>query len=266
MKDLLKISVILFLVLISGCKVEEIVDPGNIYEAYTVVQAEMHAGENFPAVRFTKTLPLGVSYDIKNSELKNVTAYIRKDEVKVIPLIYDIDGLYRPKYSFNVAEGDIYELFAKTEGKFIYAKTIIPYKPEVISTEYNVSDYYLDADVSTKSNEVYGALWIITSSPIEKASDFFSITEESYNSNTRVIVRTSSIPENYRTQFYSNYRNIQIFAFDKSFRDYFYSKSLGQEINDPFVQGGGNVQWNVQGDKVIGMFIGVTPGDIIRVN
>jgi hypothetical protein len=266
MKDLLKIYVILFFILLSGCKVEEIVDPGEIYEAYTVVQAEVQAGENFPAVRFTKTLPLGVSYDIKNSELKNVTAYIRKNEVQVIPLIYDIDGLYRPKYSFTVAEGEIYELFAKTEGKFIYAKTIIPYKPEVISAEYNASDYYLDADVSTKSGEVYGALWIITTSPLEKAGDFFSITEDSYNSVTKIIVRTSSIPEKYRTQFYSNYRNIQVFAFDKSFRDYFYTKSLSQEINDPFIQGGGNVQWNVQGDKVIGMFIGITPGDIIKVN
>lgn len=266
MKDLLKIYVILFFILLSGCKVEEIVDPGEIYEAYTVIQAEVQAGENFPAVRFTKTLPLGVSYDIKNSELKNVTAYIRKNEVQVIPLIYDIDGLYRPKYSFTVAEGEIYELFAKTEGKFIYAKTIIPYKPEVISAEYNASDYYLDADVSTKSGEVYGALWIITTSPLEKAGDFFSITEDSYNSVTKIIVRTSSIPEKYRTQFYSNYRNIQVFAFDKSFRDYFYTKSLSQEINDPFIQGGGNVQWNVQGDKVIGMFIGITPGDIIKVN
>ncbi len=266
MKDLLKIYVILFFILLSGCKVEEIVDPGEIYEAYTVIQAEVQAGENFPAVRFTKTLPLGVSYDIKNSELKNVTAYIRKNEVQVIPLIYDIDGLYRPKYSFSVAEGEIYELFAKTEGKFIYAKTIIPYKPEVISAEYNASDYYLDADVSTKSGEVYGALWIITTSPLEKAGDFFSITEDSYNSVTKIIVRTSSIPEKYRTQFYSNYRNIQVFAFDKSFRDYFYTKSLSQEINDPFIQGGGNVQWNVQGDKVIGMFIGITPGDIIKVN
>jgi hypothetical protein len=59
---------------------------------------------------------------------------------------------------------------------------------------------------------------------------------------------------------------IQVFALDKSFKDYFRTRNSSQQLNDPFIQGtGGAVEWNVQGDKVIGLFIGVAPGDIIEV-
>lgn len=266
MKNLVKVFTIISLALLSACKVEETVDPGEIYVEYTVVQAEIRPGEFFPEVRFTKTLPLGRSYNIKEAELKNVTAYIRKNEVQDIPLIYDVDGLYKLKYGFTVSEGETYELFAKTGNKFIYAKTILPYKPEVTSTEYNKSDYYLDADVNTRSGEVYAALWIITSSPPDKATDFFSVMDAANDPASEISVRTSSIPEKYQTQFYSGRRGIQVFAFDKSFKEYFYTKSSSREIDDPFIQGGGRVLWNVQGDKVIGMFIGVTPGDILPAN
>ena len=76
-------------------------------------------------------------------------------------------------------------------------------------------------------------------------------------------VRTSSLPEEYRITVYSDNRYIQVVAFDKSFRNYFYSRTSGSEITDPFIQGGGAIEWNMQGDKVIGMFIGVARGDII---
>ena len=74
------------------------------------------------------------------------------------------------------------------------------------------------------------------------------------------------MPEEYRNQNYSGRRYIQVVAFDKSFRDYFYSRTSGNEINDPFIQGGGVIEWNMQGENVIGMFVGVAKGDIIQVN
>jgi hypothetical protein len=266
MNHFIKIFLLIIFIFFTGCEVEEIVNPNDVYVEYTVVQAEIQPGKVFPAVRFTKTLPLGVPYDIKKSELKDVTVYIKKNEVQVIPLIYDVDGLYKPTYRFYVLEGETYELFAETNDKYIYAKTIIPYTPSISSTNYNTSDFYLNAELQTKSNEVYGAIWIIPGNPPDKAEDFFSVSNTSYNPGTEIIVRTSSFPDKYRSQIYDDSRHIQVFAFDKSFREYFYSRTSGQQINDPFVQGGGSVEWNVQGDKVIGMFIGVTPGDIIKVN
>jgi len=266
MKTFVNISLTFSILALASCESEEILSPEEVFVEYTVVQAEIHPNEIFPAVRITKTLPLGVPYDIQKAELKNVTAYLIKNEIQVIPLLYTSDGLYKPRYELYVQQGEIYELYAERDGKFIYGRTTIPYKPEVTAVNYNSSDYFLNADIRTKFDEVYGALWIISGYPPANADDFYTVTSPSSSTNSYITVRTSSIPEEYRAPAYSESRYIQVFTFDKSFRDYFYSRTSGQEITDPFIQGGGKVEWNMQGDKVIGMFIGVTPGDIIKVD
>jgi len=261
-----KIFLILSVLILVACEREEILSPEVGFEEYTVVQAEIQPGKIFPYVRITKTLPLGVPYDIKQAELKNVTAYLVKNYVQVIPLVYSNDGLYMPKYELYVNEGDTYEIYAEREGKFIYGKTTIPHKPDVTAVSYNEGGYYFEANVRTESSVVYSAIWIVTGIPPAIAEDYFSVTIPSTTPNNMVAVRTSSIPEEYREPIYSGNRYIQVFSFDNSFRKYFYSRTSGQEINDPFIQGGGAVEWNMQGENVIGMFIGVTPGDVINVN
>ncbi|HEY7750983.1 MAG TPA: hypothetical protein VH917_01735, partial [Ignavibacteriaceae bacterium] len=159
MKTILKIFLILIFIKLTGCESEEIISTDVVYEEYTVVQAEIRAYENFPGVRFTKTLPLGVPYRIEDAELIDVTAYIKRNGVQIIPLIYNADGLYTTLYDIFVSEGETYELFADYKGKFIYSKTIIPFRPEITGLDYNTSEYYLSADVNAKPNEVYAALW-----------------------------------------------------------------------------------------------------------
>ena len=251
--------------LVTSCKVEDIVDAEDVYVGYTVVQAEIQPDKFFPPVRFTKTLPLSIAYDIKKSELKNVTAYIKRNGVQVIPLNYTVDGLYKPKYDFNVEQGETYELFAETEGKYIYAETIIPNRPDVNSTNYDRIDFYLEANINTKENEVYGAIWIAAGAFPAQSEDFYSISNSTYIPGTNIVVRTPALPEKYKIPGYSGNIFIQVYAFDSAFKDYFYSRSSGQEVNDPFIQNGGAISGNVKGDKVIGMFIGVTPGELINV-
>ena len=258
-------SVIFFLILIS-CESEEIISPEAEFEEYTVVQAEIQPDKFFPAVRFTKTLPLGIPFDIKQAELKDVTAYIVKNEIQVIPLIYSGDGLYKPRYQFLVDEGEIYELYANNEGKFIYGKTIVPYRPVVTSVNYHVNGHYLEANTLTETNVVYAALWIVSTTPPVKAEDFFSVSTPPENNNNEVSVRTAEIPEKYRSSAYAGQRYIQVFAFDQSYRKYFYSRTSGQQVNNPYVQGGGTIEWNMQGERVIGMFIGLTRDLIRNVN
>jgi len=262
------IIVLISLVLISlvcGCESEKIVNVDLVYEEYTVVQAELIPGKHFPGVRFTKTLPLGVPYNIKDAEIVNITAYIRINGVQVIPLIYTENGLYKPRYDFYIDEGDRYELFAEHDEKYIYSITKIPFKPEVTSTNYDRNDYHLYANVNVQTDEVYAALWVVTVGNAIKAENFFSVSSPG-NQNFTVRVRTSPVPEEYLSGIYSGTRMIQVFALDKAFKDYFYTRNSGQQLNDPYIQGtGGAVEWNVQGDKVIGLFIGVTPGDIIEI-
>lgn len=262
--QLIKILLTIFLLCFTACKSEEILGPDETYEEYTVVQGVIEAGRYFPAVRFTKTLPLGVPYDIKKAELKNVVVYVVKNEAQVIPLIYNSDGLYKPLYDFYTQEGETYELFAESNGNYIYGKTIVPYIPAVSEAYYQGSEFYLAADVLTRANEVYCALWTIFGNPPVEANDFYSVTNPSSIPNYSTSVRTTSIPNTYRSPSYSGSRYIQVFSFDQSFRKYFYSRTSGSDINDPFIHGGGSIEWNMQGDKVIGMFIGYAVGEKIN--
>ena len=266
MKNFQKYYWLTIILFFTGCQTEEILGPEDTYEEYTVVQAEIIAGKNFPSVRITKTLPLGIPYDINKAELKNITAYLVKNEVQVIPLVYAGEGLYKPLYDFYVEEGETYELFAESNKKFIYGKTVIPYKPQINTVSYNGADYSLTAEVRAKLNEVYGALWIVSGAQPGTAEDFYSVTTPATTPYGTVGVRTSSLPDLYRSPVYSDNRYIQVYSFDKSFRNYFYSRTSGSEINDPFIQGGGAIEWNMQGDRVIGMFIGLAKGDILKVN
>jgi hypothetical protein len=235
-----------------------------VHKEYTVVQAELKDGYLFPGVRFTKTLPIVVPYSLESAELKNITAYIKIDNVQVIPLIYTYEGLYKPSYEFYVRAGQTYELFADREGTFIYGKTTIPQRPTLTQTHYNLNNYSLEAYVRSYEKEVYAALWSINATTLIKAEDFFSVAVPSVISPVSTVqVRTSAIPDEYRSAAYNDSRFIQVFSFDESFKAYFNSRTSAQGIGDPFTQGGGSVEWNIQGDNVIGMFIGV--GDGFRI-
>lgn len=258
MNLLVKIFVVVIILAFYGCENEEIITPEANYEEYIVVQSEIQANRYFPTVRFTKTLPLGVPFRIEDAELKNVVAYIKRNGVQIIPLIYTNQGLYQPLEDFFVVEGETYELFAMYNDTYIHSITRIPYKPELTDVYYNSSDHNLNATVTSKEGEVYAALWIVTATPPVKADDYFAVT--SAIPGTDVIATTSTIPEEYRGGNYSGLRYIQVNSFDQSFKEYFNSRTAGNQINDPYVQGGGEIIWNVHGDKVIGMFIGVSKG------
>jgi hypothetical protein len=257
MKKTVEILSVLIIFLFTACENEEIISVDVVHDEYTVVQAEIHPGEIFPAVRFTKTLPLGIPYTIEAAEIKNVTAYIRKNGEQIIPLHYITDGLYKPLYEFYVQEGEMYELFADREGTYIYSITKIPHTPVITNTAYNTNEFYLNANVVQSDDQVYAALWRVSAAPPITADDFFSVASGIPLAN--LLVRTSPLPEQYRTNTYVNTRYILVYAFDKSFKEYFNTRTAGNDINDPFVQGGSEIIWNVQGDKVIGLFIGVTP-------
>lgn len=260
MKKHLHIIFILSALIFSSCENEEIVNVNNVFIEKTVVQAEIHPDVKFSGVRFTKTLPLGVPYNIENAEIKNVTAYLRINNVQIVPLLYDKEGWYKPLYILRPAQGDTYELFATRDETFIYAKTVIPFQPDAVQANYNSGDFFLDAQVIAKENEVYAALWVITEAIAVKSEDYYSVSQNTPGSATTV--RTAVLPEEYRASIYNSSRFIQVFAFDKSYQPYFNSRSSGDEVNDPFIQGGGEVIWNVQGDNTIGMFIGVTAGNL----
>jgi hypothetical protein len=267
MNKLKKIILLISLLIFTGCENEHVVEVEIAFTEYTVVQAELRENEFFPGVRFTKTLPLGIPYSIEIAEIKDITAYIRINGVQIIPLFYNFEGLYNSIHEFRVSPGSTYELFAKRGDTFIYSKTHIPLRPTVDQTRFNLNNNAIEANVFSFENEVYAAIWKISTSIEIRADDFYSVSvPESIFQNSTVLVRTASIPEEYLSSAYNGNRYIQVYSFDKSFKAYFNSRTSGGSIDDPFIQGGGSLEWNVQGNNVIGLFIGVGVGTPIFIN
>lgn len=266
MKKINYINLLLFIFLL-GCENEELVNPKILYDELLVVQCEINPNQIFPGVKLTKTLPVGNSFTIEKAEIKDATIYLKIDSVQIIPLHYTSEGMYKPLYDFTVKERQVYELFGESRAISFYAKSIIPNKPVVNSTSYNYVEHYAIANTKITKDEVYAALWAIGSGGIQTSDEFYNITNTLNNpAIINAEVRSASYPENYLTPTYNGLRYVQVCAFDISFEKYFKTFKQGGTINNPYVQGSGATSWNVIGDKVIGLFIGVARGDFIWVN
>ena len=234
-----------------------------------VVQAELIGNQNFEGVTITKTLSINETFDIKKAEIRNAVTYLKINGIQVVTLKYSENGLYKPLDDLWIVEGNTYELFARIDDELIYSLTQVPFKPEV--TNINVTDEeYLEANISAKESEVYGSVWAInTSANPNNAimdSDFHSIVSASEDNINTALCRTSILPEIYQTQYYKDYLFIQVYSFDPAYRDYFNTKLSNQPIQDSFAQGGGIINWNVHGNNTIGLFIGLTKSEMIKVN
>jgi len=257
--------IIPFIFFITSCEKSQIVESDVAGQSYIVVNSELNPWKLFAGVTFTKTLPVGVPYDIKAAELKDVKAYLKINGVQVIPLHYTNNGIYKPLYDELVIEkGNTYELFAEWGETVIYSSTKVPFPPEINSVSYDAGGKYLQANIKTHPDEVYGAIWVIGSGTAKDATfPNLSIPETSaFNTN----VNTSPVPEHYRGSEYNGKRNIQVYAFDKQYTAYFNSAKINVPVGNAFTQNGGTINWNVFGNNVIGMFIGVAKGNQKNVN
>lgn len=266
MKSSKIILLLSFSVLISSCEDTNIVNSNAQYVEYLVVRSELKANTEFDGVRITRTLPPDESYDINKAEIKNATVHLKVNGFQVIPLHHIREGIYKPLYDLTISPGYTYELLGNIGEKSIYGITRIPEIPNVRDVSFQ-SGTYLTANVASKPDEVYGAVWTITRNqdqPPEVSDNFFSIVPTVYKTNEpRVAVRTTNIPENLRTPLLRASTFIRVTAFDKSYLDYFKTKNNDRQVDNVFVSGGGAVGWNVRGEKVIGMFIGIAEGNLI---
>lgn len=269
MKNLFGLLIFAAVAFYSGCEDSEIVDVNVSYKEYFVVRGELFADSIFAGVTFTKTLPLDIAYDIKKAELKAVFAYMRVNGVQIIPLHYTSDGVYKPLYNVKFRSDVTYELFAKVSDKSIYASTYIPRIPRINNSAFH-SNEYVDVYITSRPNECYGSTFIISPSPqgyASRSADFHSIVEApNSNINELILSRTQEIPVQYRTNLYRSLTYIQVYSFDKAYSDYFKTRGNNDPITNTFIQGGDPIAWNVKGENVIGLFIGVNKSSIVRVN
>jgi hypothetical protein len=259
------VAVTLSIILFHGCENIDVVQTKIEYKEKIVVSAELVAESLFSGVTFTRTLPVGEPYDIRKAEIVNVNSYLRINFVKIVPLHYQADGVYKPASSLLVEPGDVYELFGNVNEKSFYSKTIIPGKLTINNAVLEAG--YVQASITSRGGEVYGGKWLVYSSvakeTIAVAKEFFSIIESSeLNTSGSLTVRTSEIPQLYLSSVYSDMINIEVCAFDKAYMNYYLTRSNQNVETNAFTQGGDEVAWNVYGDDAIGLFIGMGKGTI----
>ena len=244
---MIRISILILLaVLFSSCENSTDVSIDLPYQEYTVIDAQLIAYQVFEGVTITHTLPVGVQYNIQEAEIKDAIAYMVENGVRIIPLHYTSNGIYKPESDITIKAHSRYELYVTLDDKSIYSQTVVPDIPEIVSV-LDIDNNYLSAEVQAKPDEGYGAAWIISESGNSsvKANDFFSIEiPDHYPSD--VTVRTQDIPPPYNNPSYSGNLYIQVYAFDKAYRDYFITKTNSNPVNNTFTSGGGSFR-NSQG-------------------
>lgn len=266
MKNLFyKISLVLLL-LVFGCENVDPVETKLEFQENIVVRSELVLGVEYEGVTITRTLPIEEEYDIKVAEVQNARAYLKINGVQIVPLHYTVNGVYKPQYTLKFdIPGTTVELIGEVDDKSFYSKTTIPESPSVSRVAREES--YAIASVSSKENEVYGAIWSIYSQAsntyIDNSAGFKTISKSDKNSFS---VRTTDIPEEYLINPYRSSTYIQVYSFDETYFEYFNSKSNNQVVGNIFTQGGSSVEWNVFGEDVIGMFIGKAIGNMIKIN
>lgn len=270
MKKVLYIICISILISLIGCENVSVVNPDLNYKEYIVVRAELVAGEDFTGVKLTRTQPLNQQYDSSSAAItSNVTAYLKVNGVQVIPLHHAGNGIYLASARMPIISGYTYELFAEVGNTGIYSFTRIPQKPTVVSAQV-VNDSIFQANVQSETNAVYGAVWEIYNGSvgqvIDSAPDFKEIVQNTDVYKTEPIpVNTLALPTQYRSGNYSNLWYVRVYAYDTAYLKFFRTRNNNQPVSDVFSQGGDQVIWNVTGNNVIGMFIGVAKGNFVKV-
>jgi hypothetical protein len=269
MKNNFSIILIFIPLLLLSCDDVSVVNPQLTTKQYIVVRSELKAWTNFDGVSFTKTLPIEEAYDTNKAYLKNVIAYLKINDILIIPLHYQQGGVYKPYGNVFLKSGDKVELYADASGTSIYGKTKIPNQPTVTSSSY--SSKHIDVSIKSNPDEVYGAVWVIinpsTNSLIDMGTDFLEIINSSYDKSLPTTsVRTMDMPDQYISDGYKDYRFVRAYAFDQSYLKYFNTRKNNQPVSNAFVQGGDQIVWNVQGNNVIGLFIGSSSSSYVKTN
>lgn len=267
--SLKKIFIIFFssiIIFFSGCERIDVVEINLPYTEKVVVQGILEENKPLDGIVFTKTLPLNEVYSISKAELKDVVAYL-KSGVRVIPLKYDKNGIYKPLGTFIPQKQSTFELFAKWNDKNIYAKTYIPANPKIVNAYFltDGSGTYIEAEIQNQVGVVFGAKAVALegSMILFESEDFYSVTQPNLDPKATIKLRTPVIPIEILNSFRNNF-SIRVFAFDEQYQDYFKTKKFSLPIKDSFVQSGGDVEWNILGDG-IGLFIGFS-STTLKVN
>jgi hypothetical protein len=243
-----------------SCTEIGIIEEDIPFEGKYVVYGRLQGGTNSINISFTNTFAIDDSTNIEDAALKDLNPYLWSESQGIYPLIYAGEGHYFPVDDLEIKTGDWYELHAKIGKERIFAETYIP--PAPVPEEIELIDDYISCKITAEPNSVYGVKYSVyprnnfSRQFIENS--FYEISDPLNNGNEFVTVRTGSLPNEYLTNLEGYRIDLEIYAFDQEYKAYYNSRQNNKPVENIFSEGGGSVFWNVQGENVIGTFIGYT--------
>ena len=258
-----KLIIGLLLLIIASCEDIGLIEEDLPYVRLYEVDGLISPGDKDFEIRFTQTLPLNEKYDINKAALTDVNAYIWSDTQGIIPLKHVGEGRYRnaknKSNKLQIQSNTYYELFADINGTRIYSKTKVPSKPEIISAK--IIQNHIECEISGKEGEVYSCIYVLIENfnigaprVVEREKEFNTI----FGTGKKEVltIQTGEFPEEYLFPGSGRKLAVEVYAWDKSYKEYFETKDNNNPIGDIFSQGGDLIKWNVYGDNTIGLFMG----------
>lgn len=259
MHVLKSIKIIIIIYLLISCEDVGIIEETPPFEKLIVVNGQLTQNSTLPIISITKSAPLK-STNQNDFYLENVTAYIRINELKIYPLEYIGNGNYSPTSTIEI-DADYYcEFFCDIDGEKIYAETIIPRIPTLHKVDIN--EGVIQIQIKPQENVVYSAQYFYSNyNATIYEEDFSTVFGPSEDINNNLILTTSKISDSVLTDPNVSI-GVMVFAWDESFKAYYKTKDKNKAIDDIFSEGGGLVNWNIEADNAIGMFIGYSTKSI----
>jgi hypothetical protein len=229
------------------------------YEIKLVVRNLVLSNKLIDSIYVGRTLPVSVPFDKEFAKVTTAVGAVISDGI-FYPLRHKGNGYYTTD-SLIARPGKTYYLIINWENISVNAETTVPVIGNINNSYVNQginegsAFSYLESSVSPFSDEVYGAVWFVmtyTGFITFEADEFERIVKKEENA-AAVLVPTIEIPQSYINS--NGSYGIRIYAFDKSYYDYFITSNLNQIPDAIFGQSGSAVKWNINGNG-IGMFVG----------
>ncbi len=235
------------------------------FEEKYIVYGRLKGGTDEITISFSKSFSIDENLSREDTALKNLVTYLWSETQGIYPLVYDNQNNYIPIDQLNVMMDTEYELHANIGSERIFARTTVPLKAEVQAVEF-IEDY-MTCKILPEKNSVYGCKYTIIplNDNLNKIIEntFFEISEKVENDMEVIQIRTMALPIEYLEKVDNYILNLEVYSFDSDYREYYYSRKNNKPIENIFSEGGGSVFWNVQGENVIGMFIGYS---VLEIN
>ncbi len=259
MKNQIIILLIILTALLSSCDdLEQTVDYNLPYIEKLIIQGQFGINSKNLSVSVTKSLPPIEEPTLEKVTIKDADCKVYYKD-KVMNLNYQGESIYVSEDTLTIEEGVEYRLEVKWKDKLATAKTTVPKNPEVISIvkkpykDQGQTNYIYEFNLISKDKGMIGFGF---SGELSYYSEFSLLNNENtnYKISTERIIRLQDNSEVFTYGF-----------FDKQFYPYYQTRFEGDSDGGIFSNGGLNIEGNVKGDNVFGVWFGYnTFGGIIE--